>query len=174
MNHVAMAHVLVPFSEESGREVDRHYVSPGIIDISGEHDETSLQGLAKSGTKEAVDHDIILPEIWRGEIAFHLCEVDSVHSDKLLAFLVAVMAELAEDIEKEHLYLSVALLEKDTGNGKCVAAIVALSCHDHDSLAWKEPGYNLTTDCPRSPLHKVDGIKVLGFAGSVVYFSYNV
>ena len=104
----------------------------------------------------------------------HLGEVDSIHGDEFLALLVAVVAELAHDIEKEHLHLAVALLKKHACHGKGISAIVTGAGHHHYALAGQETGDYLAAQSPRGSLHQVDGVDVLSLAGGIVDLSYNV
>lgn len=80
------------------------------------------------------------------------------------------VAEFSADVEKKHLYLTVALFYKKPCHSQCVASVVARTGENHYSLAWHEPRDDLKADCLGGTLHELNAVDVLGFTSSTVEF----
>ncbi len=74
------------------------------------------------------------------------------------------MAQLAADVEKEHLHLLVALLDEETGHGKGVAPLLPGYGDDHYALAGQETRNHLEAHGLGGTFHKLYAVYVLRLA----------
>lgn len=135
MDHIAQVDVRVPLVEESRGDVDRDDKGARFVDIPCHSHETSLKGLVETGSEHAVDHHVAFAEGRWVERMRDFSEIDTVHREELAALLVAVVREVAADVEEEDLNVTVSLLNQHAGHSERIAAVVARTCYDHHALA---------------------------------------
>ncbi len=172
---VAVDDMGVPVAEHARGEVDGHYGGLLVVHVLHEHFEAPFQLFAKTGSEQAVDHQIVGMELRHVErfgdfVEEHL----GVFGEKPVALCGTVGREfVAADVEEVH-FGPESVFAKQPACGKCVGTVVSGACKYDSGLVGAPACADLVGDPFGHTLYQFRQRYTLLFDGVSLYRPYFV